>query len=384
MIWLARISATMTVPNVASLFSLISHNPSYSSVKNSIAREGEVLDFCVPVNMHFPPPALKQRIVENLGEILRYYPDYLEVHQRHIAELTGLDATTIVPANGSTEIITMLCLERQGPVLTSVPTFGRWTDLPRELGVPLHTIQRRREHQFQLTPDEVIRRVRDVKARTLVISNPNNPTGAALSLDAIVAIASELTELETIIIDESFIDFSQLESASQYAAASKNLIVVKSMGKALGWHGVRLGYAVAEPRRARALRARLPYWNINGLAAFVLKSLTSLRAELVESFVKVAADRAYMARRLAEIPELIVYPSSANFLFVELPDGVSGRALRDCLLSHHGVMVRETSNKLGSSEQYFRLAVQREEAVDVLIAALQTELSSRIHRGGRN
>ncbi len=82
-------------------------------------------------------------IRENLPEILRYYPDYAEVHQKHIATMTDLDPATIVPANGSTEIITMLCHEAAGPMVTSVPTFGRWTDLPLELNVPLHTIQRR-------------------------------------------------------------------------------------------------------------------------------------------------------------------------------------------------------------------------------------------------
>ena len=50
---------------------------------------------------------------------------------------------------------------------------------------------------------------------------------------------------------------------------------------------------------------------------------------VAESFAKVAADRIYMSRRLATIPNLTIYPSRANFLFVELPTGVSGRRLRD-------------------------------------------------------
>lgn len=62
-----------------------------------------------------------------------------------------------------------------------------------------------------------------------------------------------------------------------------------------------------------------------------------------------------MTGRLSEVPGLTVYPSKANFLFVELPDGVPGKALRDRLLKHHGLMVRERGNKIGSSEQYLRL-----------------------------
>jgi histidinol-phosphate/aromatic aminotransferase/cobyric acid decarboxylase-like protein len=364
----------MSQDNVASLFDVRSHNPSFFAVKESAAYAGELLDFCIPVNLHFPPAELVELIRADLCEILRYYPDYAEAHQRHIGEMTGLAPETLVPCNGSTEIITQLCQRAEGPVVTSVPTFSRWTDLPLELHVPLHTILRRRERAFRLEVGEIVRRVREVGARTLVISNPNNPTGAWLTLEEVREMASALEDLDAVIVDESFLDFSDLETAAAHAATTPNLVVVKSMGKSLGWHGVRLGYAAASPERAARLRGRLPFWNINGLAAYVLKTVTRFRAEYRASFARVAEDRVYMEGRLAEVAGLTLYPSKANFLFVELPEGVAGKALRDRLLKRHGLLVRECSNKIGSTEQYLRLAVQGREAVDVLAKALRTEL----------
>jgi threonine-phosphate decarboxylase len=370
----------MSTDNVSSLFDVRSHNPSFFAVKESAAFEGELLDFCIPVNLHFPPAELIELIRRDLDEILRYYPDYAETHQRHLGEMTGLAPETLVPCNGSTEIITQLCQRAAGPVVTSVPTFSRWTDLPLELNVPLHTIQRRREREFHLEVCEIVRRVREVNARTLVISNPNNPTGAWLTLAEVKTLAASLADLDTVVVDESFIDFSDIETAAGFAAETPNLVVVKSMGKSLGWHGVRLGYAAANPARAKELRERLPFWNVNGLAAYVLKTVTRYRAEYRESFARVAEDRVYMTKRLAEVPGLKVYPSKANFLFVELPEGVPGKALRDRLLKQHGLLVRECSNKLGSSEQYLRLAVQSRAAVDVLVPALRVELSCLLAR----
>jgi threonine-phosphate decarboxylase len=364
----------MSNDTVANLFSVRSHNPSYFAVRESCAYKGELLDFCIPVNLHFPPPAMVEMIRENLPEILRYYPDYAETHQRHISEMAHLAPETIVPCNGSTEIITRLCQETKGPILTSVPTFSRWTDLPLELHVPLHTILRRRENAFRLEVDEIVRRVRETGARTLIISNPNNPTGASLALYEIKALSAALSDLSALIIDESFIDFSDLESAAAHAAETQNMVVVKSLGKSLGWHGVRLGYAAASPDRAKALRDHLPYWNINGLAAFVLKAATSFKTEYGASFARVAEDRVYMTERLSTVPGLTIYPSKANFLFIELPDAAPGKALRDRLLKNHGVMVRECSNKIGSTEQYLRVAVQGRAAVDVLVQALREEL----------
>lgn len=359
---------------VAKLFNVRSHNPSFFAVKESLSYQGELLDFCIPVNLHFPPAELVELIHGNLSEILRYYPDYAQAHQQQLSELTGLAPEAIVPGNGSTEIITALCQDAKGPIVTSVPTFSRWTDLPEELHVPLYTLRRRPENAFRLEVDQIVQKVRAVNARTLVISNPNNPTGAWLTLAEVKALASSLVDLDAVIVDESFIDFSDLESAAKHATETPNLVVVKSMGKSLGWHGVRLGYAVAEPRRAQALRDRLPFWNINGLAAFVLKTVTRFKLEFQESFGRVAADRVYMAERLATLPALTIYPSRANFLFIELPVGVPGRQLRDRLLKNYGLMVRECSNKIGASEQYLRLAVQSRAAVDVLVSALRHEL----------
>lgn len=370
----------MSNDNVSSLFDVRSHNPSFFAVKESAAFEGELLDFCIPVNLHFPPTELIEMIRRDLGEILRYYPDYAETHQQHIGEMTGLAPETLVPCNGSTEIITQLCQRAAGPVVTSVPTFSRWTDLPLELNVPLHTIQRQRERAFRLEVGEIVRRVREVGARTLVISNPNNPTGAWLTLEEVKALAASLEDLDAVIVDESFIDFSDIATAAGFAAETPNLVVVKSMGKSLGWHGVRLGYAAANPERAARMRERLPFWNINGLAAYVLKTVTRFKAEYHESFGRVAEDRVYMEARLAEVKGLNVYPSKANFLFVELPEGVPGKALRDRLLKQHGLLVRECSNKIGSSEQYLRLAVQSRAAVDVLVPVLRVELARMLAR----
>ncbi len=360
------------------IFNTRFHNPSIFSIREQTGFKGTVIDYCVPANQYFPPSEMITLIQENLYDILKYYPDYAPVHQANIASLTGTPAQNIVAANGVTEIITILCREADAPVLTSIPTFGRWTDLPQEFGVPLSYIERTAENGFKLTVEQVVNRVREVGAKTLVISNPNNPTGAWFSLTEVRTLLDVLRDLPLIIIDESFIDFSDIESAESLAMDSPNTIVVKSMGKAMGWHGVRLGYAVANTTLAQQLRVKLPYWNINGLAAFVLKNAVSFKTEYDQSFVKVAADRDYMFQRFQDIPFLTTYPSKANFLFSKLPEGMSGKRVRDILLEEHGLFVRECSNKVGSTENYLRCVVRKQADSDKLAKALGLVLSSLI------
>jgi len=364
----------MSNTTVADLFDVRSHNPSFFSVKESAVHKGQLLDFCIPVNLHFPPPQMVQRIGERLPEILRYYPDYAEVHAKHIAAIAGVAPECIVPANGSTEIITRLCHLTRGPILTPIPTFSRWTDLPNELGIPLHTITHEVRRNFRVEVAEIVSRVVELDVRMLVISNPNNTTGAWFESNEIEELVLSLPQVEMIVVDESFLDFSDLESALTLIPRAKNLVVVKSLGKSLGWHGVRLGYAAMNSQAADRLRSELPFWNVNGLAAYILKSLSEFKDEFRQSLAHVAQDRMYMLTQLERVPALRVFSSKANFLYVELPPTVPGRKLRDRLLEQYGLMVRECSNKIGSSERYLRLAVQTKEAVDLLVQALRREL----------
>lgn len=352
------------------------HNPSIFQIRDKTRFTGQLVDFCVPANSYFPPKEMVSLIERNMQDILKYYPDYSPVYQDCIADLCGTPAENIVVANGITEIITILCRESRGPILTSVPTFGRWTDIPPDFDIPVFYLQRKKENAFHLTADEVIRRARETSASTVVISNPNNPTGAWFTGEEIRAITEALTDVDHILIDESFIEFSDLESAEALAMNTDNVIVVKSMGKSLGWHGIRLGYAVANTRQAEALRRKVPYWNINGLAGFVLKNMWRFKDEYQASFLKVAQDRDYMFEQLQKVPGLITYPSKCNFLFSELPPGVSGKQVRDLLLDHYGLVVRECSNKVGSTEFYLRNVVRRKEQTDALVAALTDVLNA--------
>jgi histidinol-phosphate/aromatic aminotransferase/cobyric acid decarboxylase-like protein len=351
------------------------HNPSIFQVRAAAPPgQRDLVDFCVPANSYFPPPQMLADLRHRLHDILKYYPDYSPVHQENIARLSGVGAEFIVPSNGVTELITTLCVHAESPVLTDVPTFGRWTDLPLQYNIPVEFIQRQPERQFELSASEIVDSVRRTGARTLVLCNPSNPTGACADLATIRDLLDSLADLALVVIDESFIDFSSLPSAEHLVLAYDNAIVVKSMGKALGWHGIRLGYGVANATLAAHLRGLLPYWNINGLAAEVLKQMDAHGAEYRASFPKVMADRDHMFKRLSELEDIRVYPSHANFLLVELPPRLSGKQLRDHLLNRHQVFVRECSNKIGSSERYLRLVVRPRPDVDRLVDALRAEL----------
>lgn len=145
--------------------------------------------------------------------------------------------------------------------MTPIPTFRRWTDQARESGKEIFHFQRQPEENFNIDVNQLIERVHAVGARMLVLCNPNNPTGALMPKDDVVRLMDELVDLDLIVIDESFLDFAyeyEIPTVSQEAALRKNVIVLKSLGKNFGLHGVRLGYAVTNPEMTAQLQQALP------------------------------------------------------------------------------------------------------------------------------
>jgi len=359
----------------AGYFQTDAHNPSYFTIATNTQYKGDLTDYCVPVNHYFPPEELLNKLSNNLRDILKYYPDYAEKHQHNMSAFINVPSENIIPVNGSTELITILCKEMEGGVVCPVPTFGRWTDLPIDFNVPVHFIQREESNNFDLDVQHIIDTVRREKAQNLIICNPNNPTGASFTDGEISYLVEQLIDIERIIIDESFIDFSDIPSASELAIKSENVVVLKSMGKALGWHGIRLGYGVTNAQLAKKIRQSVPYWSINGIAAFVLDNLNDYKHIYQQSFIKIKDDRKYLLEQCAKLEQCKIFPSQANFIYMKLPDHFCGKRIRDALNDNFGLIIRECSNKIGSSENYCRIAVHKRKDTDKLINALNELLS---------
>ena len=186
-----------------------------------------------------------------------------------------------------------------------------------------------------------------------------------------------LADLDLIVIDESFIEFADAEhepSVVEDAVIRPNVVVLRSLGKNFGLHGIRFGYMVANPALAGKIRSMLPKWNLNSFAETVVFMLKNHGQEYVQSLRMVRRDRLDMAQQLAHLPGLTVYPSQGNFLFVRLPVGAEGTVVRDRLLTEHRILVRECGNKIGSSSRFLRLVVRPQVDVRRLVSGLEEVL----------
>ncbi|MFI8241271.1 aminotransferase class I/II-fold pyridoxal phosphate-dependent enzyme [Streptomyces sp. NPDC085866] len=364
--------------NVTSLFrNTAAHSPSMAALTRESDGSGPV-DFCIPCNPYFPTPAMFEDMAVRLREIVTYYPSSADTITAELCSLLQLPPQCVAMGNGSTELITWIdhLLVRESLAIP-VPTFGRWTDQPMETGKRVDMFPLQEANGFALDLAQYAEFIRARGTRVAVICNPNNPDGGYLRKQSVVQFMDAMADLDLVVVDESFLEFADAEadpSVVQEAMLRPNVVVLRSLGKNFGLHGIRFGYLVANPALAGRVRSMLPKWNLNSFAEHVVFMLKEHGAEYAQSLMQVRRDRLEMASQLSALPGLTVYPSQGNFLFVRLPVGAEGTVVRDRMLTEHRILVRECGNKIGSSSRFLRLVVRPQVDVRRLVSGLEQVL----------
>ncbi|MBL1080907.1 histidinol-phosphate aminotransferase family protein [Streptomyces actinomycinicus] len=365
--------------NVTSLFrGTAAHSPSMAALTREGGDGTGPVDFCIPCNPYFPTPAMFEEMSARLREIVTYYPSSADTITSELCGLLQLPPQCVAMGNGSTELITWIdhLLVRES-LAVPVPTFGRWTDQPMETGKRVDMFPLQEVNGFALDLGQYAEFIRARGTRVAVVCNPNNPDGGYLRRQQVVQFMDAMADLDLVVVDESFLEFADAESEPsvvQEAMLRPNVIVLRSLGKNFGLHGIRFGYLVANPALAGKVRSMLPKWNLNSFAEHVVFMLKEHGSEYVQSLMQVRRDRLEMASRLSALPGLTVYPSQGNFLFVRLPVGAEGTVVRDRMLTEHRILVRECGNKIGSSSRFLRLVVRPQVDVRRLVSGLEQVL----------
>jgi len=357
------------------LFSQTNHTPSYGQLYAQMETNHIPLkDYCIPVNPYFPPPAMLEEIKDGFMTALKYYPAQNTSIVESLAEALDLNPKNLIVTNGSTELLTLIDQHFiQDRVAIPIPTFGQWTERPQKNNKDVFTYKRSEKNNFHLDLNQFSGFLLDHDIPVAVICNPNNPTGAINQKEELIGFIKNNAHLSLIVIDESFIDFSQENppSLEDVAPNFHNVLVLKSLGKNYGLHGIRAGYGVCNEDLATKIKHFLPEWNINGVTELVISLIKKYSTEYEISKVNVRKDRDYLYQSLKNSFFLQPFPSFGNFVYVKIPPFINGEQLRNDLLTQFGLLTRQCSNKIGSSAQYFRIAVRPKEQVDILINALE-------------
>ncbi len=246
---------------------------------------------------------------------LREYPlDQLDCLYSELAGYAGVKEKFIGIGSGSDQIIELLLttLGRGCRATVFTPTFSYFINRCELHGIKVSTVPL--DGNFDLDVKAFLKSA--AKSDIAYICSPNNPTGNQFDKKTVMQVIDSLHG-KLVLVDEAYSDFADYSLAAS-ATKQDNMIVLRTLSKAFGLAGARVGYMVTNERLARLFRSTIqspyPVSTLSlTIAASVLQKADSVRKTITE----VRSERKRMSDRLAEIKGIRAFKSDANFIFIE-------------------------------------------------------------------
>lgn len=338
-------------------------------------RYPKLLDFCYLVNPYFPPQRLMDEMKASFEKLLTQYPSGMKVNSLLAAKNFNIHQEHILVGNGAAELIKCLMEKLDGKVGFIRPTFEEYPNRYNKKDSIVYTPS---NDDFSYGYNDLIEFFQDKDVSTLVLINPDNPTGNYIKKDEVIKLIEWCNNQNiNMILDESFVDFAEEEDSTLineniFTKYSK-LIIVKSISKSYGVPGIRLGILVsANEKLISDLKKEVAIWNINSFGEFYMQIAEKYKKDYSLSLEKIKSERTRFINELNKIPSIHVIPSQANYVMVELEDKISSKELTKRLLLKYDIFIKDLSGKIKSDDrQFVRLAVRNTADNDKLILALK-------------
>lgn len=336
----------------------------------------QMLDFCYLVNPYFRRSKIIDELEANFRTLLGEYPSGMKVNTLLASKCWGVKEEYIIPGNGAAELIKALMENIDGKMGVIRPTFEEYPNRLDENNVVPFIPQNR---DFRYGVDDLISFFGKNMVDTLLLINPDNPSGNFIPLDDVCKLATwcESNNIR-LIVDESFVDFSeQWETSSllydNYLEAYPHMAVMKSISKSYGVPGLRLGIlASADTALIAKMKKQVSIWNINSFAEFFMQIFTKYEKDYKKACARFIEVRSVFLKELESIPFLHVMPTQANFVLCEVFEPYTANDLAVKLLKDHNILISACSAKKGiEPNKYVRLAVRSTDDNKRLISALK-------------
>ena len=346
-------------------------------------RDVQLVDFSSNVNPSGLPPRAAERIAQDAANLalLQRYPDVraLELRQTLSAKQRIGEDCIVIGAGAAELIAASIRALRARACLCPIPAFSEYRFACTASGCAFDTLQLESEEDFCLDVSKVCRVLADEAYNLLILNNPHNPSGALLPPDLVLRIIDAAQRVNTsVILDEAFVDYCPSASLTRKAAETPSVIALRSLTMFYGCPGLRVGYAVATPSLAASITAQLQPWPVTVLALnAATEALRDAEFE-VASVESNERERSRVAENLRNLG-FRVYPSAANFLFVQVPAArLSATQIWTSLISDYSIHLRNCDSFEGLAVgQYLRAAIRSSAENDRLVEALRDVLERR-------
>jgi len=327
----------------------------------------EQVDDTVRLNANESPEALDR------GRFRRPLNRYPEVRprrlQHELAARFGSAPDELLVTRGSSEAIDLIvrtfCRAGVDNIVTHAPSFSMYRHYATVQGATVSEVQTLADQDFRIDIDVMLAACVPV-TRLVFVCSPNNPTGSLLPVADLEKLLDGRAGSSAVVVDEAYVEFADVASAAELLERHANLLVLRTLSKALGYAGARCGAVIGRPEVISMLNAvQAPYALATPVVECVEDALCDADAAAA-SVGRIVSERERLTMRLSEFEFVTkVWPSAANFLLVAFEDAAA--ILRHC--QQQSILLRHFGGELASC---VRISVGSAAENDCLLQALET------------
>lgn len=338
-------------------------------------KKEDIISFSANVNPLGISPKIKDAITAEI-DVISSYPDreYSSL-RKAIADYANCNKDQIIVGNGCTELISLF-IQITAPKQTLLlgPTYSEYERDLTLAGSQILDYLLKKEDNFKLNLEEFLRHItKDIDL--LIICNPNNPTGDALTVDTLETILRHCQDTNTsVMVDETYVEFApDVEKISAISLCSRfeNLIVLRGTSKFFAAPGLRLGYAICgSPYIINEINTKKNPWMLNSLAVIAGEAMFSDTEYIQRVRSLMTQERTRMYELFEKSSLYKPYPCSSNFLLLEiLDDSLTSSYLFDKAIRQN-MMIRDCSTFPSLGKRFIRFCFMKPEDNDRLTECL--------------
>ncbi|GAA6619813.1 histidinol-phosphate transaminase [Scytonema sp. NUACC26] len=309
----------------------------------------------------YPPSPKVMEVLHNFsGELLRRYPNaFAQEFQQAASQALGVPVDWIIAGNGSDELLNVVmraCAEPGRKVVYPVPTYMLYRTLTQIQAA--ESVEIPYSEDYRLPLEELIA----VNGSVTFIASPNSPSGHMVPIEDLRKLATHLSGI--LVIDEAYVDFAE-ENALDLTQEFENVISLRTLSKGYSLAGLRLGFAIANPKLLGALYKVKDSYNVDAIAIAVGAAAMNDQAYKNACIEKIKASRKKLAIELKQLG-FRVWDSHTNFLLVQPREGNAEELSQK--LKERQILVRYF--KQPRLDDKLRIAIGTDEQNQILIETL--------------
>ena len=301
---------------------------------------------------------LKEHLMQHFEVVCHYPESEPSILEKMLAKHLGVPENTVMITSGANEAIFLIAQLYKGwASIIPQPTFTAYEYACKAFD---HLISYDRKDELEIMPED----------RIYWICNPNNPTGNVLVKPLVNRIIRQNTRY-LYVVDQSFADYTLRPMLKPSEMVDcYNLMLIGSLSKKYCIPGLRLGYVFSSPIIIDRLRQIRQPWSVNSMAIEAGKYLLTNDPKMIPDLKGYLTEAQRLRKELASIEGIKVLKTDTSFMlvFIEFAEVLE---LKNWLIHHHGILIRDTSDFRGLDNHYFRIVALNEKDDNQLVAAIR-------------